>query len=365
MQFCDATQQPDRPARVRLVDLAAQLGLTKGTVSRALNDHPDISDQTRLRVRKAAERLGYRPLSHAQAIRTGRVRSLGLVLQVNEHDAHRPFVAEFLAGLSQAASAEDWTLTVATAASDAQTLELLDRLTAEKKADGFILPRTKLEDARIDFLRARDVPFVLYGRTSDTHGCAWFDIESEKSIEHAVALLAGLGHRRIGFVPGADGYTYAKLRHDGYVAGLARSGLVYDPDLVAAPAMARAAGAASGATLLDLPNPPSAIVCSVDGAALGVYDAARQRGLHIGSDLSVMSYDGIPETTLLDPPLSTYRVDTRAAGVRLAELLIRRCRGAAPEDLRELGRAAFQSRGSHGVAPGAAQSVNHLHQGRE
>jgi len=351
MQACGDKARSGAPKRVRLVDLAAQLGLTKGTVSRALNDHPDISDRTRMRVRKAAEKLGYRPLSHAQAIRTGRVRSLGLVLQVNEHDAHRPFVAEFLAGLSQAASAEDWTLTVATASSDTQTLELLDRLTAEKKADGFILPRTKLTDARIDFLRMRDVPFMLYGRTTDTRGCAWFDIESEKSIEDAVTLLAGLGHHRIGFVPGAEGYTYAKLRYDGYLTGLARSGLPHDPNLIAAPAMARVAGATSAATLLDLPNPPSAIVCSVDGAALGVYDAARHRGLKIGTDLSVISYDGIPETTLLDPPLSTYRVDTRAAGARLAELLIKRCRGAAPEDLRELGRAAFQSRGSHGVAP--------------
>lgn len=355
MQFCGDTPRSEPPKRVRLVDLAAQLGLTKGTVSRALNDHPDISDQTRLRVRKAAEKLGYRPLSHAQAIRTGRVQSLGLVLQIYEHDAHRPFMAEFLAGLSQAASAEDWTLTVATASSDAQTLDLLDRLTVEKKADGFILPRTKLDDARIEFLRARNVPFVLYGRTRESRGCAWFDIESERSIEDAVTLLARLGHRRIGFVPGAQGYTYAELRRDGYLAGLARGDLAHDRQLVAPPAMARDDGAMSAATLLDLADPPSAIVCAVDGAALGVYDAARQRGLKIGTDLSVISYDGIPEATLLDPPLSTYRVDTRAAGARLADLLIRRCRGAAPEDLRELGRAAFQARGSHGVAPGAAQ----------
>lgn len=354
MQATETAEPSALPKRVRIVDLAAQLGLTKGTVSRALNDHPDISDRTRLRVRKAAEKLGYRPLSHAQAIRTGRVRSLGLVLQVNEHDAHRPFVAEFLAGLSQAASAEDWTLTVATAGSDEQTLDLLDRLTVEKKADGFILPRTKLHDPRIDFLRTRGVPFVLYGRTENAGGCAWFDIESEKSIEDAVMLLAGLDHKRIGFVPGADGYTYAKLRHDGYLAGLARSGLAHDTQLIAPPAMGRNAGAAAAAILLDLPHPPSAIVCSVDAAALGVYDAARHRGLKIGTDLSVISYDGIPETTLLDPPLSTYRVDTRAAGARLAELLIKRCRGAPPEDLRELGRAAFQSRGSHRVAPAKA-----------
>lgn len=140
--------------RVTISDVAKHLDLTKGTVSRALNGYGDISESTRLRVRRAADQLGYRPLSHAQAIRTGRVRSLGLVLQVNEHDGHRPFVAEFLSGVSEAASREDWTLTVATAASEEDTLRLLKKIGDDGKADGFILPRTRLDDPRVAFLRS-------------------------------------------------------------------------------------------------------------------------------------------------------------------------------------------------------------------
>ena len=101
--------------RVTITTLAESLGLAKGTVSRALNGYPDISDATRARVMNAAKRMGYAPMAHAQAIRTGRVRALGIVLQVGEHDAQRPFLAEFLAGLTTAASAENWTLTLATA----------------------------------------------------------------------------------------------------------------------------------------------------------------------------------------------------------------------------------------------------------
>lgn len=346
-----AATEPMLAKRVRIVDLADHLGLTKGTVSRALNGYSDISQSTQLRVRRAAERLGYRPLSHAQAIRTGRVRSIGLVLQMNEHDGHSAFVADFLAGLSEAASAEDWTLTVATASSDETTTDLLERLNRERKADGFILPRTKLDDRRIRFLRRHDIPFVLYGRTADPSGCAWFDIKSEAAMEDAVTTLAALGHRRIGFVPGPEDYTYASLRRDGYLAGLAKAGLPVDPALIAQPAVARGSGAASVGALLDLARPPSAIVCSVDGAALGAYDAARARGIEIGRDLSLISYDGIPEATLLDPPLSTFSVDIRGAGERLAQMLIRRCRGEAVEELRALGHATFEARGSHGPAP--------------
>ena len=337
--------------RVRIVDLAEHLGLAKGTVSRALNDYPDISESTRNRVRHAAERLGYRPLSHAQAIRTGRVRSLGLVLEMNEHDGHRPFVAEFLAGLSEAASTMHWTLTVATSSSEADTLELLERLTVEHKADGFILPRTKLDDPRALYLRNHDIPFVLYGRTLDARGCAWFDIEGEAAMEEAVLKLAALGHRRIAFIPGAIDYTYAKLRFEGYRSGLDAAGLHFDEALVGTQAVARDEGGAVAGGMLDMPNPPTAIVCSVDGAALGVYDAARQRRMRIGQDLSVISYDGIPEANLLDPPLSTFSVDIRGAGERLALMLIDRCRGTAPEELRELARATFRSGGSHAPAP--------------
>ncbi|WP_425098736.1 LacI family DNA-binding transcriptional regulator [Tropicibacter sp. S64] len=335
-----------------IADLASHLDLTKGTVSRALNNYPDISESTRTRVRKAAETLGYRPLSHAQAIRTGRTRSIGLVLEVTEHDAHRPFVDKFLAGLSEAASRQDWTLTVATAANDQDTLRLMGKLADERKADGFVLPRTRLSDTRIDYLREQGIPFVLYGRTADMTGCACYDITSEDAMCEAVKTLAGLGHRRIGFVPGGTGYTYAQLRRDGYEAGLNAAGLGFDPALVSEPAVNAAAGEAAAHMLVSLADPATAIVYSVDRAALGAYEAARTRGLTIGRDLSLISYDGIPESALITPDLTTWAVDIRKAGERLAELLIDLIRGAPPEACRELVPARFLARGSHGPAPG-------------
>lgn len=129
-----------RGGRVTIAMVAEALGVTKGTVSRALNDYPDISAATRARVRRVAERMGYRPLAQAQAIRTGRTRTLGLVLQTDIPGAQRPFLSDFLAGLTGAASAEHWTLTVATSAGGRRMLETLERLVDERKADGFILP---------------------------------------------------------------------------------------------------------------------------------------------------------------------------------------------------------------------------------
>ena len=342
-----------RPARKRVTisQLADALGLTKGTVSRALNGYPDISDSTRQRVERQAERMGYRPLGQAQGIRTGRTRSLGLVLQMNVHDAQRPFLADFIAGISQTAAEENWSLSVATAGSEAEMLDAMERLIDERKADGFILPRTMVDDARVALCRANDVPFVLFGRTGDMTGCAWYDILGEDAMEEAVLRLASLGHRRIGFVNSDLDYNYAVLRDEGFRTGMARADLELDEGLIRHGCMTPAQGERATLDMLDTPTPPTALVFATDNAALGAYAACSKRGLRVGQDLSLISYDGAPESGFTDPPLTTFDVDTRLAGERLAALLIAAVRGADPETLREAGHARLLRRGSDGPAP--------------
>jgi LacI family transcriptional regulator len=153
--------RPSRAGKVTIQDLADHLNLAKGTVSRALNKYPDIAETTRTRVEPAASDLGYRPSSHAQAIRTGLVKSIGLVLNVAGENAHKPFLSDFLNGISRRLGDDEWTLVVASAQSDAHSVEVHSRLVAEHKADGFILPRTKIDDARVNFLKSAGVPFVL------------------------------------------------------------------------------------------------------------------------------------------------------------------------------------------------------------
>ncbi|MEY1554464.1 LacI family DNA-binding transcriptional regulator [Yoonia sp. R2331] len=329
-----------------IADMSQALGLTKSTVSRALNGYPDIADATRLRVTRMAEKMGYRPLSHAQAIRTGRTKSLGLVIQLSEHDAHRPFLAEFLAGLSLGASAEGYTLTVASSTSDSDTLLAFQTMLQDRKADGFVLQRTLRDDPRIRMLRAMEVPFVLFGRTGDDHGCAWLDVDGEGAIGDAVDRLFALGHRRIGYIGGGLPYNYSALRRGGFVDAMARNGMAIDADLLREGAVTRADGAAAAAELLDTKAPPTAIVCAVDMAALGVYNAAADRGLTVGTELSVIAYDGIPEGAHMAPALSTYAVDFTDCGQRLSGFLIRRIQGEAPEKLRELTTARYLDRGS-------------------
>jgi len=334
--------------RVTINDMAEALGLTKSTVSRALNGYTDISEATQLRVKRMAEKLNYQPLSHAQAIKTGRTRSLGLVLQLSDHDAHRPFLAEFLAGVSSGASAEGYTLTVASADDDAHMIATFQSLIADRKADGFILPRAMVRDKRVALLREADVPFILFGRQDDDEGCCWHDICGENAMRDAVLHLAELGHERIGFINGGMIYHYAGLRRIGFEAGMAAAGLTVDSDLIVEDVVTMEKGCEAGLRLLNGPDRPTAIVCAVDRAALGVYQAAATCNLRIGKELSVIGYDGIQEGAHVDPPLSTFAVDAQKAGERLASLLVRRIRGEPAESLRETAPANFLDRGSVG-----------------
>lgn len=335
-------------ARVTISQVADALGLTKGTVSRALNGYPDISPSTRQRVKAQADRMGYRPLAQAQAIRTGRSRAIGLVLQTDVPGAQRPFLSDFLAGITGTLGAQSWTLTLSTSPGGVEMLTTLERLVDERKADGFILPRTLAEDTRMRLLRDMGVPFVLFGRVIDPEGCAWFDILGEDAMRDAVLRLAGHGHRRIGFVNGGAEYNFSRLREIGFREGLDAAGIAQDECLMLGGAMTREAGMAATEALLRHAEPPTAIVFAVDAAALGAYDATARLGLAIGRDISVISYDGIPEGGWVDPPLTTFEVNSRTAGSRLAELLIRRIEGAPAEILRETVHADLRRGGSDG-----------------
>ena len=337
-----------RNSRITINHLAEQLGLTKGTVSKALNEYADIGENTKRRVKRKAAEMNYRPLTHAQAIRTGKTRSIGLVLQADVYDGQRPFLADFLAGVSQTASRENWTLTVATPATENEVLLTLRRLIDERKADGFILPRTKVSDPRIKLLLAEDIPFVMFGRTKDQSGCAWYDVLGEDAIRRAVERLSELGHQKIGFVNSDLKYNFAALRLQGFKEGIRKTGLNLSDELIFNGAMTGHAGRVATINLLRMSSPPTAIVYATDAAALGAYEAATELKLKIGKEISVIAYDGLPEGAYVKPSLSTFKVDTAKAGARLTALLIERINGTKAEELRETDSAVFQPGTSEG-----------------
>ncbi len=345
---------------VTIADLAAELGVTKSTVSRALNGYPDISEATRERVRALAQANGYLATSAARNLKRGRRETIGVVLPVHSGTMSQPFLAEFFDAVSRTLHASGYDLLTATARSREDALKAHERLIAARKVDGFILPRTEVRDARVGLLRERGVPFVSHGRTAHKAHHAWFDIDNVAAFRMAVAHLAELGHRRVAFVGGPGSFNFASQRLEGYHAGLREAGLPADDSLVISGTLDAPSGLDSGRRLLDLAKPPTAIVCATDAIAVGVMRALTERRLRAGRDVAVTGYDDIPLAAFLDPPLTTFSQEIEKSGERVAGMLLELIAGARPEDLQELHDAVFVRRASDGGPLGKSETAERM-----
>ena len=183
-------------------ELARHLGLSIGTVSRALNDRKDVSPATRKRVVEAAAKHGYIPNQSGRTLRSGRTGTVGFMLTL-EHDSAihgDPFFMALLEGLQNGLSEQDLDLVVLLARKGEDALTFLRRHVSRGTVDGWVLSGTQHEDPRIPFLLDRNIPFVALGRTAIDRDHAWIDLDFEGVVADAMTLLTEAGHRRIGLV---------------------------------------------------------------------------------------------------------------------------------------------------------------------
>ncbi|MET9398538.1 LacI family DNA-binding transcriptional regulator [Kitasatospora sp. NPDC002965] len=345
-----------RPARraTTIADVARAAGVSRQTVSNALNAPHRVHPDTLARVTAAIDRFGYRPDQSARSLRTGERRTIGYLAPVDDPFDPNPLMAGFLEALVDAAGAEGHrVLLVRAAPGEAQTRAAIDDLVAARQVDGLVLADVLPEDARVAHAARVGVPFASFGRTAPGLPQHWVDIDNAAATAEIARHLAERGHRRVCFVgsvvraPGgpadgpADGAGSSPRPPAGPDAG---------PGSVAgAPAelpwlVARRAGfhrearrlglevvpvpeAGSLRTLLRGRDRPTALAADNDLAALDVYEAARAEGLLVGRDLAVTGFHDTPLGRHLYPPLTSVRLPLRGIAAALVGLLLAQVRG--------------------------------------
>jgi len=333
---------------VTIEDVARHVGVAKGTVSRVLNNYTDISKETRERILKAVEELGYHPSHTARSLKRGRQDTLGIVIPVGRGQGADPFLAEFIDGVARALDDEDRDLLVTTGHSAEHVLETHERLIARRKVDGFIITRTEVNDPRIDYLQSRRFPFVAHGRTEDPSSYAWLDIDNHRAFVEGVAHLVALGHTRIGFIGGPSQLNFACQRKAGYRKGLEIAGVKLDEALEVEQDLSEEGGVEGARALFTNPEPPTALLCVTDALAIGAMRLCRDFGFKVGSDVTVIGYDGLPVGAYFDPPLTTFSQSAQVAGGRMARMLIDIINGTDPATRQELAGAELIRRASDG-----------------
>lgn len=290
----------NRP-RATLSDVAAHAGVSVPTVSKVLNNRPDIAESTRGRVEESLAKMGYR-----RRTSSNKVTRAGLVDFV-VNGVNSPWLLEVLAGAEEAAYRAGVGLVVTSTHDDNLSRRWVQNL-VRRRSDGVVLVISDIPRETLDRLTATNVPVVLVDRTGNSDPrLASVGAANWSGALSATEHLLGQGHRRIGMISGHPRLACSAERIDGYHAALRRAGVPVDPELVLHGDFLPEGGRIGAAQLLSLPEPPTAIFAGSDMQALGVYEEARRRGLRVPDDLSVVGFDDLSIARYVTPPLTTVR----------------------------------------------------------
>lgn len=308
--------------RVTIADVAAHAGVSKTTVSHVLSGNRPVSSDTRSRVLLAIEELGYRPDGIARSLRTRRSHMVALIIP----DITNPFYPALARGLEQGLGGNGYRAFICN--SDGETeLELgfLEEV-SDRRVDGVVIDSFHLTADDVVGVTGGRLPVVWIGGAPGTPPP--FDAvrpDDEHGAYEATTHLIARGHRAIAMIDGPEGSGTS--RRDGYLRALTESGLEPVPRSPLRSDWTREAGARSLPSLLDRGPRPTAVFCTNDRTAIGVLDAAQQRGVAVPDDLAVVGFDDIEEAAMTTPPLTTVANPALETGRAAARLLADRMAG--------------------------------------
>ncbi|MGP6177267.1 LacI family DNA-binding transcriptional regulator [Microbacterium sp. A196] len=289
---------PRRPVGVR--DVAAAAGVSRQTVSRVLNEHPDVAEATKERVRAAMSDLGYRMNNAARALGTKRTRTIGVVAS----DALQYGPSRSIAAIEASARAAGFWVSAAFADSgDADSVRSAVAHLQAQAVDGLIVfaPHASALDA----LDGLDVGVPVAMLHAGGRGESGLSVDQVAGARLAVRALVGAGHRHIAHISGPEEWMEASARTAGFVAELAAHGL--DPVAIVRGDWTAGSGHRAAAAIDE--SGATAVFASNDQMALGLIGGLRERGVRVSEDVSIVGFDDAPDAAFFWPPLTTVRQD--------------------------------------------------------
>ena len=341
---------------MNLKELSQQLGLSQTTVSRALNGYPEVAEETRQRVQQAATRYNYKPSTKAKGLATGKAFAIGHVIPTSsKNEMVNPIFGDFIAGAGETYAKAGYEMVLSVLEQDRDEATVYRGLKARNAVDGVVVHGPRVNDPRIAILTELKIPFVVHGRSSG-HALpySWLDVNNRRAFRRATDFLHDLGHRRIGLINGLESMDFAMRRRGGYEDALLAHDLPVDTRLMFSDEMTEDYGHRACSAMLSGETPPTAVLCSSMISAIGVRRAIEERGLVMGHDVSVITYDDNLSYFRNggDTPIFTAtRSSIRDAGRRLAEMLLELISDPEIGPLQELLEVELMVGQSTGPAP--------------
>jgi DNA-binding LacI/PurR family transcriptional regulator len=306
--------------------------VSAGAVSYALNNRPGVSEETRARVLRIAQEVGWTPNNAARALTGVGSSTVGLVItRPASVLGVEPFFMSFVSGIESVLGDRGFALLLQVAPGLDRELETHRSWWSARRVDGVFVVDLRLDDPRIAHLVELGLPAVVVGDAAHAGPLPAVWSDDAKAADEAVRHLVAFGHRRIGHITGPEHLVHTKVRADAFRDAAASEGVSeatvstdYSPE----------AGMAATRVLLDREDPPTALVFDNDLMAVGAVNVAAERGLRVPTDLSILAWDDSPLCRLTSPPLSALSRDVSAYGADAARVLLDAISGSPVASLR-------------------------------
>jgi LacI family transcriptional regulator len=306
---------------VTLKDIAQAVGKSVAAVSRALNNHDDISQETREYIKRVAREMGYAPTN-----------ILGFILPALSPRDSDPYFSELLAGITNEATKQGFDLLVSTCVPGPEENSTYLRLINSRRVDGVIVARPRWRDNRIALLLEKQFPFVVIGATNLQGDFLTVSDDATEGSRLIVEHLVEQGHEKIALINTSRDLFFSSDYLAGFREAMGKAGLSPNEELLQDCDLTQKDGYRVAQTLLSKPEAPTAIITADDIVALGVMAAVQDQGLEVGNDVVVTGYGDILLAEYSQPPLTTIHRSTYILGQQACQILTARLQGEPIEN---------------------------------
>jgi LacI family transcriptional regulator len=342
----DKTTGPKRPATIKTV--AAELGVSLATVSRAIRGGELVHPETRKLVLEVAHRQGYRRNVHGANLRLGRTSTFCAVLRSDDSlDFGDPSMMHLIRGLITGAEERGFSMMILPVTTDDGLFPALRNAIGDGRFDGVVIDHTLAHDDRAEYLLESGFPFITFGRTHLSHEHAYFDIDNRDAAYQATRNLIDKGHAEIALIDAPGQYTFTRQRQQGYLDALTDAGIEPDPGLMHfGPLRSNHVQNVLG-PLFERSSPPTGLVIANEVSTLSAIRFCRSKGIDLRK-VDVTSRDGTRFFDYFEPSVDSVYYPILTAGQRLTSMLADVVSGVAPKELQIVEKAQLIARNVRG-----------------
>ena len=309
---------------VTIKDVAKEAQVAASTVSRVIKDSPNISEETKRRVREVMDRLGYYPNFQAQSLAGKNTKAIGVILpNAAFHSFQNPFFSEVLLGISTSANENKYGIYLSTSATEETIYEDVVRMDQGKRVDGILLLYSRKNDKLLEYLNKVKIPFTVVGRPYEKEQqITYVDNDNVQTSIDVTNHLIKLGHKRIAFIGGNQQFVVTVDRLKGYKRALEKAKINYDERFVIGEMAVKEEGQAVVEALMKLEKPPTAIITQDDLIAFQMISHLEALNMNVPNDISIISFNNYFVSRHSRPPLTSVDIGITQLGYEATNSLI-------------------------------------------